>query len=465
VPQHRSGQDATPSRVIIQNVDIIHPERAPSAVVQKSTTVVIKGVRIDTIGPSEPTTIIPGDVQVIEGAGKWLLPGFIDTHIHFFQSGNPYTRPDIVDLSKQVPYEREDARNRDRLSVTFRTWLACGVTSVMDMGGPFWNFVVREEAVRRVDAPRVLVAGPLFSMVARPLLELNDPPIIKVTNREDVRRLAERQLVKKPNYLKVWFIHLPQHNLKEQEDIVRAVGDLAHAAGIPLAVHATELETAKSALRAGADILVHSVGDKLVDEEFLRLASERPIIYEPTLYVERGYYEVLSRNWAPTEAEKRLGDPQILEHMQDLDKLSELDVPENIRRTFAMKGVDTPPERLKRWQIAERNLIRVLESGIMVTIGTDAGNIGTIHGPSIFREMALMVHAGLTPAQVLKCATTNGAVALGLAKEVGRVARGYYADLVILNSNPLDNIENASDISHVIRNGVVFSAEELWRSR
>jgi Amidohydrolase family len=211
--------------------------------------------------------------------------------------------------------------------------------------------------------------------------------------------------------------------------------------------------------------LVHSVADELVDEEFLQLASKRPIIYEPTLYAERGYYEVFSRNWAPTEAEKRLGDPQILERMQDLDKLSELDVPESIRRIFAMKGVDSSPERLEHWRIAERNLIRVWESGIVVTVGTDAGNIGTIHGPSIFREMTLMVHAGLTPAQVLRCATTNGAVALGLAKEVGRVARGYYADLVILNSDPLENVENASDVSHVIRNGVVFTAEELRRNR
>jgi cytosine/adenosine deaminase-related metal-dependent hydrolase len=225
--QPRSGQDATPSSVIIRNVDVIHPERAPSAVVQKKATVVIKGSRIDAVGSSEPMTMIPGDTLVIEGAGRWLLPGFIDTHIHFFQSGDPYTRPDVVDLSEQVPYEREDARNRDRLSVTFRTWLASGVTSVMDMGGPFWNFVVREEAMRRVDAPRVLVTGPLFSMVARPLLELNDPPIIKVTNREEVRRWAERQLVKKPNYLKVWFIHLPLDDFKEQEDIVRAVGDFA----------------------------------------------------------------------------------------------------------------------------------------------------------------------------------------------------------------------------------------------
>lgn len=336
----------------------------------------------------------------------------------------------------------------------------------MDMGGPFWNFAVREEARRRTDAPRALVTGPLFSMIADPSLELNDPPILKVSSYEDVRTLAERQFALKPNYLKVWFIHSPQDDLKKQEETVKAVGDLAHAAGIPLAVHATELEIAKSALRAGADILVHSVSDKLVDEEFLRLARERPIIYEPTLYVRQGYYEVFSRNWTPTEAEKRLGDPQVLGHMQDLENLSESEVPEKLLRTFRMKGMTPPPEILEQQQlVAEQNLIRVWKSGITVTLGTDAGNIGTMHGPGIFREIALMVHAGLTPAQVLRCATTNGAVAMGLTKEVGRVAKGYTADLVILNSNPLENIENASDISYVIRNGIVFPAEELRSNR
>ena len=452
------------STVLIQNITVIHVERNGDSILQEDASVLIKNGRIDSIG-SVPTSSVAANALIVDGTGRWLLPGFIDTHVHFFQSGNPYTRPDGLDLTKHVPYERENARNHARLPVTLRTWLACGVTGVIDMGGPFWNFTVRERAQRTAEAPRVQVAGPLFSMVARPSLELDDPPILKVSSFADVRKLAERQLALKPDYLKVWFIHAPQDDLSAQEELVRTVGDFAHANGIPLAVHATELETAKAALRAGANILVHSVMDRSVDEEFLRMAKENRVIYEPTLYVERGYYEVFSRNWAPTETEKRLGDPQILEHMQDLERFSEADVPEKIRSVFMKKGVAPSSEVLERRRVAEQNLLEVWRRGITVTLGTDAGNIGTLHGPSVFREMALMVHAGLTPAQVLWCATANGAIAMGLEEQVGKVAVGFAADMVILNSNPLKNIENASDISHVIKAGMVFSVDELLSGR
>jgi imidazolonepropionase-like amidohydrolase len=195
------------------------------------------------------------------------------------------------------------------------------------------------------------------------------------------------------------------------------------------------------------------------------MVKRRCAIYMPTVYVERGYHEVFSRNWRPTEAERRLGDPQILERMQDLEKVSEDDIPEKNRSVFRMKGLDPPPEVLERRRVTERNLYEVWSGGITVTLSTDAGNIGTIHGPSIFREMALMVHAGLTPAQVLRCATTNGALAMNMASELGRVAPGFAADLVLLNSNPAEDIDNASDVSHVIRAGRAFSARKLLSGR
>ena len=270
----RRGKPSKHSKksIIIRNISVIRPERTGNAITQPNATVVIRGGSIDSIESAGTKTQITKDAMVIDGTKKWLLPGFVDTHIHFFQSGNPYTRPDILDLTNLVPYAKENARNHARLSVTLRTWLACGVTTVMDMGGPFWNFAVRGEARTRTDAPRVLVTGPLFSMIRDEPLELEDPPILKVSSLDDVETLARRQLARRPNYLKVWYVHSPQDNLKKQEAIVKGVGDRGHNAGILLAVHATELEVVKSALRAGADILVLSVFVP-VDEEFLHLAK------------------------------------------------------------------------------------------------------------------------------------------------------------------------------------------------
>ena len=86
-----------------------------------------------------------------------------------------------------------------------------------------------------------------------------------------------RELERKPDFIKVWYIHRPGDDFAKQEEIVRATGDEAHRAGLRLAVHATELDTAKSALRAGADYLVHSVEDAPIDDELLALAKRNRI--------------------------------------------------------------------------------------------------------------------------------------------------------------------------------------------
>src|SRR5439155_9102294 len=211
----------------------------------------------------------------------------------------------------------EVARNQSRLPATFKVWLASGVTSVVDIGGPFWNFEMRDAAERIREAPRVAVAGPLISMIADPKLDLGDPPIIEITSTDAARDLVRRELGCKPDYIKGWFIHRAGEDLTAQEAIVRAAADEAHRAGIALAVHATELIVAKAALRAGADYLVHSVMDVPVDDEFIMQAKKNRVLYCPTLFVVAGYQFALSNTWQPTAAEMRLADPHIVAAMCD----------------------------------------------------------------------------------------------------------------------------------------------------
>jgi imidazolonepropionase-like amidohydrolase len=103
------------------------------------------------------------------------------------------------------------------------------------------------------------------------------------------------------------------------------------------------------------------------------------------------------------------------------------------------------------------------DAGVPIAAGTDAGNIGTIHGPALFREFQLMKQAGLTNEQILKSATATAAKTFGgeTGAKIGTIAAGQFADLVILNSNPLDDIAHASDIQSVVKNGVVYSAGSL----
>ena len=401
---------------------------------------------------------MPKGARIVDAKGKWVIPGLIDAHVHFFQSGNLYTRPDGYDFNAVRPYAEEDRRNRERLPATFKVWIASGVTSVADVGGPFWNFEVRDAAAKSAVAPRVAVAGPLVSLVDRVKLDLGDPPIVKTSTPEAARELVRRQLARKPDFVKVWFIHRLGDNLEASEAIVRAAGEEARAANIRLAVHATELAVAKAALRAGADILVHSVEDAEVDDEFIALARRNRVIYCPTLFVMMGYQYALSNTWTPTAAEKRLADPEVLETLDDLKDMPRERIPERVR----MLMDDRPSPKPSR--NALRNLRKVWDAGITVAMGTDAGNIGTVHGPSVFREMGLMTRAGLTPLEVLRSATLNGAKVMGLEGQAGSIKAGMLADLVILDANPLANIANASRIHRVMKDGQLFDPDALVRS-
>lgn len=446
-----------PSVVAIVGATVIYPERDGAAAMAKNSTVIVRGNRIERIGP-EPNTPVPAGALRIDAKDKWVVPGLVDAHVHFFQSGNLYTRPDVADFNAWMPYAKEVARNKARLRATFKVWLASGVTSVVDIGGPMWNFDMRDAALKSAAAPRVAVAGPLISMIGREKLDLGDPPIIKISSAAEAQALVARELARKPDFIKVWFIHQKGDDLAAQEAIVKATGDAAHAAGVRLAVHATELDVAKASLRAGADYLVHSVGDAPVDDEFLALAKKNHALYCPTLFVIMGYRYALSNTWKPTPAERRLADPQILAMMGDLNRIPRSAIPERVAK--AMGNV----QPVKASPIELANLMTVWKAGIPVAMGTDAGNIGTLHGPSVFREMQLMVDAGLTPLQVLRAATVNGARAMGLERQTGTLAAGRLADLVILDADPLADVQNLSRIHRVLKDGKVFAPEELMRS-
>ena len=445
---------AEPPLTAIVGATIVHPERDGAAAIERDQTIVIGGNRIESVGPSAQVAA-PAGARIIDGKGKWVVPGLVDGHVHFSQSGNLYTRPDAADFNKWMPYMKEHRRNQARLPATFKVWLASGVTSVVEIGGPMWNFEVRDAARRSEAAPRIVVAGPLISMVDDPFADPNDQPIIKCTTPEEARAEVARQLPRKPDFIKVWFIHRKGDDLAAQEAIVKAAGDAAHAAGARFAVHATELVVAKAAMRAGADYLVHSVLDQPIDDEFVALAKKNRVLYSPTLFVFTSYELALSGTWRPTEAEKRLADPQILEAMGDLNK-----IPKELLPPRVVKWMAEPP-KARISPAAMQNVRKVWDAGIPVVMGTDAGNIGALHGPSVFREMKLMRDAGLTPLEVLRSATVNGAKVMGRERELGMVEPGRLADLLVLNADPLADLDNLSRIHRVIKDGRVFNPAQL----
>ncbi|HEX4598602.1 MAG TPA: amidohydrolase family protein, partial [Burkholderiaceae bacterium] len=158
----------------------------------------------------------------------------------------------------------------------------------------------------------------------------------------------------------------------------------------------------------------------------------------------------------PTAAEQRLADPQILSMLASLDAVPTDQLSPRAKRRIA--ELQEPPKT------ALQNLKVVHEAGVTIVMGTDAGNIGTVHGPSVFREMAMMQQAGLTPLQVLRAATINGARAAHREPAAGKIERGAPADLVLLDADPTVDIANASRIARVFRNGFMFDPDQLIAS-
>ena len=168
--------------------------------------VVVDAGRIVAI---RPRADVPGPAgaDIVDLTGRWIIPGLIDAHIHFFQSGGLYTRPDIMDLRRLRPYAAERAMASATIEATFARYLASGITGVVDVGGPMENFAIRARGIRTALSPRIAVAGPLLATYA-PLLaatirrsygssvpmrparrELagDDPPIVRIKRADEAR--------------------------------------------------------------------------------------------------------------------------------------------------------------------------------------------------------------------------------------------------------------------------------------
>src|SRR5947207_2282750 len=185
-----------------------------------NATVVIDGDKIERVAIGKQDAASLG--KQIDCVGKFILPGYIDTHVHFFQSGDLFTRPDGSDLNSVRPYKDEVAWVKSHVNDVFDRYLRSGITSVVDVGGPFWNFEVRKTANATAKAPRVAVAGPLISSVSREKLDLGDPPIVKIDTPDQTREFVRKLAAQNPDLVKLWYIVDQNHPVDSFRPLVSA---------------------------------------------------------------------------------------------------------------------------------------------------------------------------------------------------------------------------------------------------
>ena len=274
--------------------------------------------------------------------------------------------------------------------------------------------------------------------------------MVLVATAAPARAEVEQQLRQAPDLVKIWFVH---HGRDLAPDVawIRAAVAASHAAGVRAVAHATQARVARAVVEAGADILAHSIDEGSIDDGLLAAMKARDVIYVTTLSVGRGYEAVLGRHVALNPIERRLGDPQAIASFEDLDMVPRHLVPGWVR----------PRPRQPLDPVAAGNLRRVQAHGIRVAAGSDAGNIGTLHGPALHGELELMVEAGLTPMQALTAATQGGARVMGRSADLGTLTVGKLADFVVLDADPLADIRNTQRIHRVVKGGQMFDPAEI----
>jgi cytosine/adenosine deaminase-related metal-dependent hydrolase len=444
--------DAPPADLAILDVTVID---AADGVREGRTVVVDDGRIVAVTDGSEAVEAL----ETVDGSGRYLIPGLWDFHVH-------------------LTY---DERFTDPMPGLF---LHHGITSIRDTGGPLEQVLAAVETIRAsgVTAPRVFFAGPLldgehvvYDGENMPLLGIANPDV--ETARANVARLAEAGV----DFLKIYEMVSPE--------VFAVLVEEARARGLPMDGHVPLSMRARDVgpLVQSLEHLRNIEMDCAADPEGL-LAERRRLLENPegvpggtlrsqlhrqqrlpavAAYDEAQCAAVLSAMAStiqvPTLRLNALGlQPPFAR--QDWDDVLEK-LPDEVREDW---GATTEasrqggPMRDTTFGVWSLHLIELMhEAGVPIGAGTDTPIGFAAPGYSLHSELEMLVRAGLSPLEALEAATVQPARFFGVAAEMGAVAEGYLADLVLLGADPLADITNTRTVEAVVSKGELLTREEL----
>ena len=422
------------------------------------STIVISGDRIIAVGSSGGVKI-PENSRIVDASDRWIVPGMIDIHAHFWESGRPGAQPTFVaDLTGIFPYDDEIAWMKARIPYTLSRYICAGVTSVVALGAIPWEHEVRNLADTTEAAPRVFLAGGFIGNIppesSSPVWE-GTQTSYWIEHPDQAQELVRSLESTGVDLIKAGYVPGPDYSIQAFEPSLNALIAASHARNLLVSVHANGLAEAKMALRAGADVLAHTVRDRVVDEEFSQLATTRRVINTSSIGVVRGFSRLLQHRIELSDSELVCGDPQVVQAWEKW-----MAIPDEQRPTVPT---------FNGWESDEQTMIANIEkfhdTGVRIAVGTDGGNIGSMHGASFHTELQHLAQAGLSPMEIIVAATRHGAEALGMMDELGTLEANKRADLVILNANPLTDIANLNRITQVMIKGNLVDRDQLaWQT-
>ena len=379
-------------------------------------TVIIRSNRITVIGKSSKVRI-PKGAQVIDATGRFLIPGLWDMHVHL---GNG-------DFDKNS---------------NLRLFIANGITGIRIMeGAPEYHLWRREIEGGKLPGPRMSIAS---RIIDGPKSFLSDA--VKVSNEAEARKAVREARQEGADFVKVY------DNLSRNAYF--ALVNEAMRLGLPVEGHVPSSITAEEASDAGQKSIEHLTGldeaksDDRKAEALIAVFKRNKTWQCPTINMRNNYASL---------DDARLAEDPRLKYVKPSWKKRWLNM------TKEARGLPSD-EWSKRKELIrkEKALIgKMQKMGVLFLAGTDDANPYSFVGFSLHDELALLVDAGLTPMEALQTATLNPAKFLNRLGSLGTVEKGKLADLVLLDSNPLENIRNIQHISAVIVNGRYFSREAL----
>jgi imidazolonepropionase-like amidohydrolase len=393
---------------------------------------------------AETGTLSVDEAMVIDGRGKTLLPGLIDLHVHIGASAAPPSLPALPDPEHNL-----------------QAYLFGGVTTVLDLGGsPNKLRRLKEQQQRgKIVGPRILYAGAtLTAEDGHPVALLRDQTpggmggaiarkvARELSDAEDAAEAVAEQHVRGASLIKLACDELPVGTPVLSDELLRAGIEAAHNINLKAVVHVGRADNALSAVRAGADALVHvPYMDAVSEEQAQEILGAGPILI-PTLSAWNRVADVVQNKLVFSELDRQIGHPEVL---------ASLSVAASERDSIAPALMTWLDRVVEAREMPAKNTRALHEAGLRVLVGTDSSVTGNLPGASIHEELALLVDAGLSPVEALLGATARAANFLGL-EGLGVITQGATADLLLVDGRPDKDISATANIALVVQNGVVM---------
>jgi len=420
--------------------------------------IVVDGSRIAYVGPSGN---VPETEQLVDVTGKFITPGFIDTHVHFMESSRIHMDAAMRALDGDLTEADDVAWLKERQPYTLSRYICSGVTTVVSLGGPIHIEFGAQAMARELDhAPRVLIAGGPTGNSGFEWIFDGEHATFSADTAEEITAIVRDFHARGADAIKLGYLGEAMGvdtgvTPEQYVPVLKAAAEAAHELGMPVLTHVMAASEFEPVVDSDLDAFAHITFDEPISDVAISKVVERGIKVAPTIAVFPRMIDVYDRTLELTDIEQQCSDPEVLE--------TYFDYPDGWLNRLRFQTLAWVYDFMLGG--AEDAIVdsvqRLHAAGAEFIIGSDAAHVGTPHGVAMHVEMQMLEDAGLPPATLIRAATYNAAELLGKLEELGTLTPGKQADFLILDANPLETIRNAQYIDTVVKGGMAISQSGL----